>query len=53
MDLGYYEGLAPMANEKIEILGAIWVYQLNSTANLAHLAHFGDKWVGLAVLSSW
>ena len=29
-----------MAIEKIKILGAFWSYQLNSTANLAHLANF-------------
>ena len=27
-----------------------WNYQLNSTANSAHLAHFRGKWAGLAVL---
>ena len=29
------------------------MYQLNSTANLAHLAHFLGKWAVLAVLFSW
>jgi hypothetical protein len=42
-----------MAIEKINILGAFWSYQLNSTTNLAHLAHFLGKWAGLAVLFSW
>ena len=28
-------------------------YQLNSTANLAPLAHFLGKWAGLALLFSW
>ena len=30
-----------------------WSYQLNSTANSAHLAHFWVKWAVLAMLSSW
>ena len=30
-----------------------WSYQLNSTADLANLAHFWGKWAGLAVLFSW
>ena len=30
-----------------------WIYQLNSTANLAYLAHFLGKWARLAVLFSW
>ena len=45
-----------MAIEKIKILGGrfwFWSYQLNSTANLAHLAHFLGKWAELAVLFSW
>ena len=33
--------------------GPFWSYQLNSTANSAHLAHFWSKWAGLALLSSW
>ena len=41
-----------MAIEKIKILGAFLSYQLNCTANSAHLAHFCGKWAGLAVLSS-
>ena len=32
------EGLEPRAVEKIKILGAVWSYQLNSTANSAHFA---------------
>ena len=28
-------------------------FQLNSTANLANLAHFLSKWAGLTVLFSW
>ena len=42
-----------MANEKIKILGALFCYQLNSTANLANLAQFRGKWTRLAVLFSW
>ena len=42
-----------MAIEEIKILGAVLSYQLNSSANLAHLAHFICKWAGLAVLFSW
>ena len=44
------EKSAPMAVEKMQILGAVLEYPLNSTANLAHLAHFCGKWAGLAVL---
>ena len=33
--------------------GPFWSYQLNSTANSAHLAHFRGKWAGLAVLFRW
>ena len=43
------EGFAPMAIEK---KSKFWSYQLNSSANLAHLVHFRGKWAGLAVLSS-
>ena len=52
----YNEGLAPMA---IENFGAILelpaspCYQLNCTANSAHMANFCGKWAGLAVLFSW
>ena len=42
-----------MAIEKIKILGLFWSYQLNSTANTAHLAHFGGDKAELAVLFSW
>ena len=33
------ETSAPMAIEKSKSLGSFWSYQLNSTANSAHLAH--------------
>ena len=37
-----------MTIEKIKILGAILeLHQLNSTTNLAHLAHFLGTWAGL------
>ena len=45
-----------MAIEKIKILGAIWSYQLNSTANPAHLLQNWAKLAKLtklAVLFSW
>ena len=45
-------GLAPMAVEKIKIMGAILELLLNSTANSAHFAKFFDKWAKLAVLFS-
>ena len=32
-----------MAIEKIKILGAVWIYQLNNAANLAHLVHFHSE----------
>ena len=42
-----------MAIKKIKILGAVWSYQLNSTANLAHLPKNWAKWAELAVQISW
>jgi hypothetical protein len=33
--------------------GPFWSYQLNSTANPAHLLQTWDKWAELAVLFSW
>ena len=39
--------------KKIKILGGpFWSYQLNSTANLAHLPRNWAKWAELAVLFS-
>ena len=43
----------PWPLKKSKSWGPFWSYQLNSTANLAHLAHFLGKWAGLAVLFSW
>jgi hypothetical protein len=31
---------------KSKIWGLFWIYQLNSTANSAYLAHFCGKWAG-------
>ena len=42
-----------MAIEKIKIMGPLWSYQLNCTANSAPLAYFCGKWAELAVLFSW
>ena len=42
-----------MAIEKIKILRPFWSYQLNSTANLAHLAHFHGEQAEVAVLFCW
>ena len=42
---GTYKGLAPMAIEKVKILGLFWSYQLNSTANPTH---FPQNWAKLA-----
>ena len=40
-----------MIIEKLKILSELfWSYQLNCTANSAHLAHFYCKWAGLAGL---
>ena len=39
--------------EKIKILGAIWSYQLNSTANSAYSLKKWAKWAKLAVLFNW
>ena len=44
---------ATMEIEKIKILGAFWSYQLDSSANLAHLPQKWAKWAELAVLFSW
>ena len=38
---------------KLYFWGPLWSYQLNSTANSDHLAHFRGKWAGLAVMFSW
>ena len=38
MDFSKNEDLAPMAIEKSKSWGPFWSYQLNSTANSAHLA---------------
>ena len=40
----------PWQLKKSKSWGPFWSYQLNSTGNLAHLAHFLGKWAGLAVL---
>ena len=42
-----------MAIEKIKILGPFWSYQLDSTANSAHLPKKWVKRTELAVLFSW
>ena len=42
-----------MAIEKIKILGVFWSYQLESSANPAHLPQKWAKWAELAVLFSW
>ena len=36
--------------KKLNSWGPFWSYQLNSTANLAHLPRNGAKWAELAVL---
>ena len=43
----------PWQFRKSKSWGPFWSYQLNSTSNLAHLAHFLGKWAGLAVMFSW
>ena len=43
----------PWQMKKSKSLGPFGSYQLNSIANLAHLAHFLGKWARLAVLLSW
>ena len=48
--LGSNEFQAPMAIEKIKILGAIVELPAKCTVNSAHLAHFCGKWAELAVL---
>ena len=53
MDFTKNEFSAPKAVEKIKILGAVWSYQLNSTANSAHFAGFLGEWAKLAVLFRW
>jgi hypothetical protein len=39
--------------KKLKSWGPFWSYQLNSTANLAHLPRNRAKWAELAVLFSW
>ena len=39
-----------MAIKRLRFWGPFWSYQLNSTANSAHLARFLGKWAKLAVL---
>ena len=39
--------------KKLKSWGWFWSYQLNSTANLAHLPRNRAKWAELAVLFSW
>ena len=43
----------PQPLKTIKILGVFWSYQLNNTANSAHLAHFHGELAELAVLFSW
>ena len=43
----------PWQLKKSKSWGPFWSCQLNSTANLAHLANFLGKWAELAVLFSW
>ena len=43
----------PWQLKKSKSWGPFWSYQLNSTANLAHLPRNRAKWVELAVLFSW
>ena len=42
-----------MAIEKIKTLGPFWSYQIDSTANPAHLPRKWAKKAELAVLFSW
>ena len=42
-----------MGIEKIKILGPFWSYQLDSTANSAHLPRKWAKLAKVAVLFSW
>ena len=42
----------PWQLKKSKSWGPFWSYQLNSTANLAHLAHFLGKRAGLAGLQN-
>ena len=43
----------PWPLKKSKSWGPFWSYQLNSTANSAHLAHFHGEQAELAVLFSW
>jgi hypothetical protein len=43
----------PWQLKKIKSWGPFWSYQLNSTANLAHLPQKWAKWAELAVQFSW
>ena len=43
----------PWQLKKSKSWGPFWSYQLNSTANFAHLPRNQTKWAELAVLLSW
>jgi hypothetical protein len=43
----------PEQLKKLKSWGLFWTYQLNSTANLAHLPRNRAKWAELAVPVSW
>ena len=43
----------PQQLKKSKSWGPFWSYQLNSSANSAHLVHVRGKQAGLEVLSSW
>ena len=47
------KGLGPMAIEKSKSWEPFWSYQLNSTANPAHLPQNWTKLAKSAVLFSW
>ena len=51
MDFIQNEGLAPMAVKKSKFWEPFWSYQLNSTANLAHLPRNPAEWAELAKIA--
>ena len=49
----WYNGISVWQLKKSKSWWPFWSYQLNSTANSAHLARSWGKWAGLALLFIW
>ena len=53
MDMNNMNIRHPGQLKKLKSWGLFWRYQLNNTANLAHLPRNRAKWAELVVLFSW